>query len=56
MPNHIKEKIQDKIIKFNDLSKLRRKLTGKRIVFTAGGFDLIHVGHTRYLSEAKKFG
>ena len=56
MPNHIKEKIRDKIIKFADLPKLRRKLQGKKIVFTAGGFDLIHVGHTRYLSEAKVCG
>ena len=51
--NHLKEKIQNKIIKFADLPKLRRKLQGKKIIFTAGGFDLIHVGHTRYLSEAK---
>lgn len=35
---------------------MRKKLHGKRIVFTAGGFDLIHVGHTRYLAEAKSHG
>ena len=29
---------------------------GKKIVFTNGCFDLIHVGHVRYLSEAKKMG
>lgn len=29
---------------------------GKKIVFTNGCFDLIHVGHVRYLSEAKKLG
>ncbi len=28
----------------------------KRIVFTNGCFDLMHVGHTRYLREAKAFG
>lgn len=32
------------------------KLRGKRIVFTNGCFDIIHVGHIRYLKEAKKFG
>ncbi len=32
------------------------KNQGKRIVFTNGCFDLIHVGHVRYLSEAKKLG
>lgn len=28
----------------------------KRIVFTNGCFDLIHVGHTRYLQTAKQLG
>lgn len=28
----------------------------KKIVFTNGCFDLLHVGHVRYLSEAKKLG
>lgn len=56
MKNHFKEKIQSKIIDFNSLSKLEKKLAGKKVVFTAGGFDLIHVGHTRYLSQAKVKG
>jgi D-beta-D-heptose 7-phosphate kinase/D-beta-D-heptose 1-phosphate adenosyltransferase len=29
---------------------------GKRIVFTNGCFDLMHVGHTRYLQAAKELG
>lgn len=29
---------------------------GKKIVFTNGCFDLLHVGHIRYLREAKKLG
>lgn len=29
---------------------------GKRIVFTNGCFDLIHVGHTRYLQAARALG
>ena len=28
----------------------------KKIVFTNGCFDLLHVGHIRYLSNAKKLG
>lgn len=28
----------------------------KRVVFTNGCFDLMHVGHTRYLREAKALG
>ena len=29
---------------------------GKRIVFTNGCFDLMHIGHTRYLQEARSLG
>ena len=32
------------------------KKEGKKIVFTNGCFDILHVGHTRYLREAKKAG
>jgi D-beta-D-heptose 7-phosphate kinase/D-beta-D-heptose 1-phosphate adenosyltransferase len=32
------------------------KSDGKKIVFTNGCFDIIHVGHIRYLKEAKKLG
>ena len=28
----------------------------KRIVFTNGCFDILHIGHTRYLSEARALG
>jgi len=34
--------------------KLKEK--DKRIVFTAGSWDLLHVGHCRYFEEAKKNG
>ncbi|MEN8253598.1 MAG: adenylyltransferase/cytidyltransferase family protein [Patescibacteria group bacterium] len=34
--------------------KLRRE--GKKIVLTQGSWDMIHVGHARYLAEAKKHG
>ena len=32
------------------------KVERKKIVFTNGCFDLLHVGHIRYLSHAKKLG
>ena len=32
------------------------KVEKKKIVFTNGCFDLLHVGHIRYLSNAKKLG
>jgi D-beta-D-heptose 7-phosphate kinase/D-beta-D-heptose 1-phosphate adenosyltransferase len=34
------------------LEGLRKK--GKKIAFTNGCFDILHVGHVRYLREAKK--
>lgn len=37
-----------------ELTALREQ--GKRIVFTNGCFDIIHVGHVRYLREAKGMG
>lgn len=40
--------------------KLERHLAGirkgKKVVFTNGCFDLLHVGHIRYLQEAKSLG
>lgn len=36
------------------LKRLRSK--GKRIVFTNGCFDIIHVGHVDYLSKARRMG
>ncbi|MBN1625914.1 MAG: D-glycero-beta-D-manno-heptose 1-phosphate adenylyltransferase [Deltaproteobacteria bacterium] len=32
------------------------KSVGKKIVFTNGCFDILHVGHARYLQEAKGLG
>lgn len=32
------------------------KAHGRKIVFTNGCFDVIHVGHVRYLSEARRLG
>ncbi|WP_373998208.1 D-glycero-beta-D-manno-heptose 1-phosphate adenylyltransferase [Bdellovibrio bacteriovorus] len=38
----------------NSLAPLRSQ--GKKVVFTNGCFDLLHVGHVRYLQEAKALG
>ncbi len=32
------------------------KARGKKVVFTNGCFDLLHVGHVRYLQKARKYG
>lgn len=37
-----------------ELARLRNE--DKKIVFTNGCFDILHVGHARYLKEAKKTG
>jgi D-beta-D-heptose 7-phosphate kinase/D-beta-D-heptose 1-phosphate adenosyltransferase len=37
-----------------EVEQLQRE--GKKVVFTNGCFDILHVGHTRYLQEAKKLG
>ena len=34
----------------------RHRARGRRIVFTNGVFDLLHVGHARYLSAARALG
>lgn len=47
-----------KIKGFKEMKKEvdRLKAKGKKIVFTNGCFDLIHPGHTRYLSAARGLG
>ncbi|HAK89746.1 MAG TPA: D-glycero-beta-D-manno-heptose 1-phosphate adenylyltransferase [Nitrospiraceae bacterium] len=46
------------ILSWNDLKARidRLKAEGKKIVFTNGCFDIIHIGHVRYLKDAKKLG
>ena len=36
--------------------RARLRAAGKRLVFTNGVFDLLHVGHVRYLAEARALG
>ncbi len=45
-------------ISFESLESLGQRLrrSGKKIVFTNGHFDLLHVGHLRYLQAARGFG
>ena len=50
----MKEKIKDREILRGILDGLRAE--GKRIVFTNGCFDILHVGHIRYLEKAKSLG
>lgn len=47
-----------KILSWNELKETIVKLKAgkKKIVFTNGCFDILHIGHVRYLKDAKKFG
>jgi D-beta-D-heptose 7-phosphate kinase/D-beta-D-heptose 1-phosphate adenosyltransferase len=49
---------RDKVLNAGNLQDLCRclKAEGKRIVFTNGCFDLLHVGHLRYLEAARTLG
>lgn len=38
----------------SERTRLRAK--GSKVVFTNGVFDLLHVGHVRYLEQARTFG
>ncbi len=58
----VKRKVPDTILeKIYLRMDLAKQITihqqaGERIVFTNGCFDLLHIGHTRYLEEAKRLG
>ena len=43
---------------FEDIAKIvkRSRENGKKVVFTNGCFDILHVGHVKYLQVAKSFG
>jgi rfaE bifunctional protein nucleotidyltransferase chain/domain len=45
-------------VEFTDLRSLGKqlRLAGQRVVFTNGHFDLLHVGHLRYLQAARNLG
>jgi rfaE bifunctional protein nucleotidyltransferase chain/domain len=47
-----------KVVNLDELARISDALRaeGKRLVVTNGCFDLIHVGHVRYLQAARKLG
>lgn len=44
------------IISYKELSQLREKHPGEKIVFCSGSFDLPHIGHVRFLEACKAMG
>jgi D-beta-D-heptose 7-phosphate kinase / D-beta-D-heptose 1-phosphate adenosyltransferase len=53
-----KSNSEDHIKSFHEIESIVTHLKNKKktIVFTNGCFDILHVGHIKYLEEAKKFG
>ena len=50
----MREKIKERKELLRIIKNLKAK--GKRIVFTNGCFDILHLGHVRYLEKAKSLG
>jgi D-beta-D-heptose 7-phosphate kinase/D-beta-D-heptose 1-phosphate adenosyltransferase len=48
------EKILSRAALLDERERLRA--AGRRLVFTNGVFDLLHVGHVRYLTQARALG
>jgi rfaE bifunctional protein nucleotidyltransferase chain/domain len=48
----------EKLKTAEELASVRAEMEaqGRKLVFTNGVFDLLHVGHVRYLEEARKLG
>lgn len=48
--------MQSKVRTLADLKSILKKQPGKKVIFANGCFDVLHVGHVRYLNEAKALG
>ncbi|NPA54955.1 MAG: D-glycero-beta-D-manno-heptose-7-phosphate kinase [Epsilonproteobacteria bacterium] len=46
--------VEHKIIPFDEVEKLN--FTNKKVVFTNGCFDILHLGHVKYLQKARALG
>ncbi|MCC8136721.1 MAG: bifunctional heptose 7-phosphate kinase/heptose 1-phosphate adenyltransferase [Clostridiales bacterium] len=51
-----KKGIVHKILNWETLDDFKRETLRKKVVFTNGCFDILHIGHIRYLQEASKLG
>lgn len=56
--HNLREDTRRKIRGRDDVARevQRRQQTGERGIFTNGCFDLLHLGHVRYLQEARALG
>jgi len=53
-----KEGFEDKLVTLDEAVRITKefKAKSKKVVFTNGCFDILHFGHVKYLTEAKKLG
>ena len=49
-----RDKIKDTASAKKEIELLKKK--GEKIVFTNGCFDILHIGHARYLDSARRLG
>src|SRR5205085_11242011 len=58
MRSRSRSSMNKKIITLDELSEKSERLRseGKRVVATNGCFDILHVGHVRYLAAARNLG
>src|SRR5437763_11141774 len=58
MRSRSRSSVNKKIITLDELSEKSERLrsAGKRVIATNGCFDILHVGHVRYLAAARKLG
>ena len=54
----IDNSVDYKIVDFETIEKIAKELkqNSKKIVFTNGCFDILHIGHVKYLQKAKALG
>jgi D-beta-D-heptose 7-phosphate kinase/D-beta-D-heptose 1-phosphate adenosyltransferase len=55
---NIDNSVEHKIVKFDEIEELSESLhkDNKKIVFTNGCFDILHLGHVKYLQKARALG
>lgn len=53
-----KGQAESKIKDFAQIERIAKRLRaqGRKLIFTNGCFDILHVGHVKYLEEAKSYG
>ena len=51
-------RVSSSVVSLEEACELRKNAAsqGRKVVFTNGCFDLLHVGHIRYLKEARQHG